>query len=662
MKKGHKVNTAAHATYKLEDSGRFVIENYNHSKPFSNFFPGVAGLWGIPMWVFYVNRGQGISSFGIEAKDKAILEFQPANKAYRLTSTQGFRTFLKVKSGNKEIYWEPFQENLLGTQFKKSQKMSIAPHDLTIEEVNKDLGLTVRVNYFTMPEEDFPALIRTVTVENTSRKSYSIEMLDGLPVIVPYGLTDGLNKNIARTVEAWVKVRNLKNKAPYYQLNVEVADTSKVTYIKEGNFYCSFKDSTKPVLLTPIVEAAKIFGKANDFAAPAEFLKSNFRVPTEQQTSNRTPCAMSHLKFTLKPKASNTLHSVVGQTETEKKLNQIVKKVTKKGFLAEKAAQNQGLIDHIKNYAFTHSSSNSFDMYSEHTFLDNVLRGGLPVSIATEEGNVAFNVYSRKHGDLERDYNYFVVAPTYYSQGNGNYRDVNQNRRNDVWFNADVKDTHLTNFLNLSQVDGYNPLVVRGTAFSVNDKKKVSSILTKAIPNGALDSVEDYVKGTFLPGNLLKYIMQKEIKLAVQPKKFLGQVLESCRKQELADHGEGFWTDHWTYNLDLLESYLSVYPDELQNLLLHKKSFVFYQNNHYVLPRDKRYVLTEKGVRQYKSVSTFDLPEERGHLVRTESEKVYSTHLAAKLLCLITNKIASLDPSGVGVEMEADPVFSQKIA
>jgi len=87
--------------YALDRSGCFTIENYNSSKVFSNFFPGIAGLWGIPMWVFYVNRGQCICSFGLESKNNAIMEFQPANKSYRMTSLQGFRTFIKVKSGSK---------------------------------------------------------------------------------------------------------------------------------------------------------------------------------------------------------------------------------------------------------------------------------------------------------------------------------------------------------------------------------------------------------------------------------------------------------------------------------------------------------------------------------------------------------------------------------
>ena len=67
--------------YYLNKLGEFVIEDYNYAKPFANFFPGIAGKYGIPMWVFYVNRGQCISSFGTKDKDQAILEFFPANKA-----------------------------------------------------------------------------------------------------------------------------------------------------------------------------------------------------------------------------------------------------------------------------------------------------------------------------------------------------------------------------------------------------------------------------------------------------------------------------------------------------------------------------------------------------------------------------------------------------
>ena len=643
------------ANYKLNENGHFVIENYNESKSFCNFFPGIAGVWGIPMWVFYVNRGQCIASFGVESKDKAIMEFQPANKSYRLVSTQGFRTFIKATTGSKTVYWEPFQNYLEGTDFKKKQTLSMSAHDLTLQEINNNLGLMAEVNYFTLPEEPYAALVRRVTIKNTGKKDYDIEMIDGLPAIVPYGLTDGLNKAISRTVEAWVKVRNLKKKAPYYQLNVEVSDKPEVTHIKEGNFFFSFDPSAEEKgLLDPVVEASCVFGAALDFLAPTRFAQKGFKIPRQQQTSNRTASAMSHARFKLKTKIEKQIVSLFGYAHDEAQLGKIVLQVTKKQFIDKKAAKNKEIVDGVKNFALTKSSSSEFDLFSSQTFLDNILRGGLPISLKTGDGHVAFNVYSRKHGDLERDYNYFYVSPTFYSQGNGNYRDVNQNRRNDVWFNSHVKNSHLVNFLNLSQADGYNPLVVKGATFSVRDKKKFSRVLSECVAIKDRDQIKDFVQKGFAPGELLKFIMQERIGLNVSSKTFLGRVLEACCKQELADHGEGFWSDHWTYNLDLIESYLSVYPETLEDLLLKRKDFCFYHNSHYVLPRDRRYILTGRGVRQYGSVANDSSAD--GNVLRIKGGKgdVYSTHLICKLLCLIANKVATLDPSGIGIEMEAD--------
>ena len=52
--------------YHFDKQKRFVIDSYDTTRPFASFLPGIAGPMGIPMWVFYVNRGQGITSFGVE--------------------------------------------------------------------------------------------------------------------------------------------------------------------------------------------------------------------------------------------------------------------------------------------------------------------------------------------------------------------------------------------------------------------------------------------------------------------------------------------------------------------------------------------------------------------------------------------------------------------
>lgn len=647
--------------YCLNEDGSFVIEDYNHTKPFSNFFPGVAGVWGIPMWVFYVNRGQGISSFGIESKDRAILEFLPANKAYRQTSTQGFRTFIKTGQGGKEKFYEPFQNNG-AVPAGVRRRMIITSYDLTIEETNPSLGLKFSVNYFTMPEEPFAALVRRVKVENISSKSQSIQLIDGLPIILPYGMKDWLTKNMSRTVEAWVKVSNLKKRAPYYQLNVEVADTPQVTHIHEGNFYFSFDADSKGKnnLLMPVIDPSCVFGQSSDFLMPEKFLTpGKFNVPEEQFSSNRTPSAFSHAQFNLRPKGSKEIISLIGFAHDIQQLNRIVARAGKKSFIEQKAERNRTLIEEIKQMCFTNSASEAFNHYCGQTFLDNVLRGGLPVSLQTASGPVAFNVYSRKHGDPERDYNFFTLAPTYLSQGNGNFRDVNQNRRNDVWFNKDVKDTAVINFFSLQQADGYNPLVVRGLMFSIHEVQAVDELLKRHVQGANQARLKDLMIKGFMPGDIFKVLYQCELKLTSSPIAFMNDVLGHCQKQELADHGEGFWSDHWTYNIDLVESYLSIYPERLKEILFDKRVFSFFFNNHYVLPRDHRYVHTKYGVRQYHSVAEKEgetHAKQKGFKLRTKNGQgeIYVTTLFAKMLCLIANKAATLDPSGIGIEMEAE--------
>ena len=80
----------------LDNQMRFVIDNYAKKSTFASFLPGISGETGIPIWSFYVNRGQAISSFWIHDKDHSIMQFTPAHQAYQNTKRVGFRTFIKL--------------------------------------------------------------------------------------------------------------------------------------------------------------------------------------------------------------------------------------------------------------------------------------------------------------------------------------------------------------------------------------------------------------------------------------------------------------------------------------------------------------------------------------------------------------------------------------
>jgi len=651
--------------YSLGENGEFVIENYNSSKPFASFFPGIAGPHGVPMWVFYVNRGQCICSIGTEDKEHPIMEFLSANRAYQLTSTQGFRTFLKLNKGKKQVFYEPFQEHLSDSTMRRTQRMIIQPAQLTLEEVNHTLGIKFTVDYFNVPEDTYAGLVRTVTLENIGREKIRFEMLDGLPLIIPFGVDNVNLKHMRRLVESFVEVVNYERGVPYFKGKVKQEDRPEVVRIKEGNFYVGFtSNGSRTQRVKTIVDPEHIFGSLTDYSYPQVFLKKKkFTVSPDQILENRLPCAMGLVSATINPGKSYTYNSITGTAPDLASLNAFIPRISRASYVKAKARENRELIDQITQNNFVKSASPAFDLYSRQNFLDNTLRGGLPISLPDHNKVTTIHLYSRKHGDLERDYNDYHLSATNYSQGNGNYRDINQNRRSDLLINPDIGEGNVEHFYNLIQLDGFNPLVVKVTSFSIKNRKAIERILKKALPAKEVKAVIEKMMPRFTPGQLMSHLSECCINLKMDTDVFMGQILACCEKHQETDPGHGYWSDHWTYNIDLLENYLAVYPENLGHILTKRKTFTFFDNPHRVLPREEKYVLWD-GLPMQLGAVVSDAKKEKmiserarePQTVRTKHGKgeVYRTTLINKLLSLVANKLASLDPSGVGIEMESD--------
>ena len=650
--------------YHLNEKGEFIITEYNSAKPFSSFFPGVAGKLGIPMWLFYVNRGQCVCSMGIEGKDKPIMEFLPANRAYQLTASQGFRTFIKPLFHDSISYYEPFQKNYSNNEIKRTQKMIIAPARLTLDEENFTLGLKFTVDYFNVPHDKYAGLIRILKIRNMNEDDFMIEGLDGLPLIIPYGINNGSLKFIRRLVEAFVEVSNYETGIPFFRGKVEPADRPEVVYIKKGNFYVGFDDSNGSRLISPIVDPVKIFGSQSDYNYPERFLNDS---PEEmhkgQILENRLPCAMGYFKTSISAGKTYTYTSILGHASSGEELNALIPEISNRKYTNLKMAENKELIDELTQKNLICSSETVLDMYARQNFLDNTLRGGFPFTISGNDSKTTLHLYSRKHGDLERDYNDYRLNPTNYSQGNGNFRDVNQNRRNDLLFNPDVQENNVEHFYNLMQLDGFNPLVIKETRFTIKDEQELKNVVTEFLKADKHLKVKEFLQKPFTPGELVSYLRENKISLRGEVEAFIGALLQSCKKTHFTEYGHGFWTDHWTYNLDLLENYLAVYPEKLCYLLFEKKTFSFFDNPYRVQPRAEKYVIWDGKAMQLDAV-IFD--EEKDEMIKSRISnnnrvhtqfgkgEVYNSSLVNSLLCLIVNKMASLDPEGVGVEMESD--------
>ena len=642
-------------SYKLLENGQFEIEDYQNARPFSSFLPGIAGAMGIPLWIFYVNRGQAIASFGVENKDKPIVEYQTANRAYQLTSYLGFRTFIKIQRGNQSEMYEPFSRS------SSLQRMLIGENELGLQEESAEHGLKTDIVYFLLPGENLAGLVRMVTVTNLSDKPISIEMLDGLPALIPFGVNNQILKDIGRTAEAWMEVYNLEQNVPFYRLRASIADTTEVSSFEAGHYMLAFQDGPDgPRILPAVVDPGLVFGQNTALSSPDGFLQYGLKgmFARKQIACGRTPCGFTGLQVELIPGASVRVNSIFGHVSRLENIQNAIEVLTSPTYLDKKRTEANLLVHNLTDPMACRTGYPAFDAYCRQTLLDNILRGGWPITFGTGKNKPVFHIYSRKHGDLERDYNAFSLAPELYSQGNGSYRDINQNRREDVWFNPEIGDFNIRTFMSLIQLDGYNPLVLQGSHFTV-PAERLDELLYLAEDPARL---RELLSRPFSPGSLLKAIADQAIQLKMGTQPFLEKVLAVSDQHTEATFGEGYWVDHWTYNLDLIDSYLAFYPDNRHDLLFSAEDLPYFDSPVVVQPRSRKYVLVAGQPRQLnclaedrkKSALIASWGEDSGWArIMHGTGAVYRTSLFAKLFSLAVIKIGTFDPGGLGIEMEA---------
>ena len=631
--------------YSIDLDGRTTIANYNDAKPFASFFPGVAGLDGIPLWCFTTNRGQCISSFGVQNKDGGILDFSAAIDAYQRTPLLGFRTFMKVAD---QVY-EPFRPGRCCPN-----QMSFTPADLCLHEENPGLGIAVDVTMMTVPGELFPALARRVVIRNTGAEPRAVEWVDGLSRIIPCGMKydDVVHMHNTRTKMAVAEILD-DGVACFHYRNIEPLG---------DNGPCHFAlhfDESGP--MPAMVDPAVVFGRDTMLDLPQTFIAGGGLNTKKQLMEGRNFTAMTAEACILQPGESVAVTGVFGYAKHRRLVPGIAARVRQPGWFESKLERNEQIVAGLTNPCATFSADRAFDHYARASFLDNTLRGGFPLTLPDASGRKqVLYVYSRIHGDMERDYNNFEIEPGFWSQGNGGYRDIGQNQRNAIYVNPDTMETSIRYYTNMIFLDGYNPHYLWGTVYEIEDNARIDAILAEApIPSDAAEPLAEMLTGEFTPGKLLTLIAENDIHTGAGNEELLGRIIAASTPITRADPMSGFWTDHFHYNLDFIDSYLSLFPDKAQELFFEDETYQFCQGTAFVRPRSERITIEEGMPVQRNFLETDrEMPPAipvRMQGVRTKygNGAVYRTSLFARLLALVPVKMATLDPFGIGIEFEA---------
>ncbi|KAG7356756.1 4-alpha-glucanotransferase [Nitzschia inconspicua] len=708
----------------FDDAGRYIFEDYDAHTPFSNFLPGLAGIYGKPLYAFFVNRGQAIASFGVESKQTPIMEFSAANVAYQNTPFVGFRTFIQGRRGQNDQSFvvEPF--STFTTNYPKStsthqsdnsimagplpnirptnkRRLYSGENELQIQEIDYQHQLETNATYFILPEEDFGCLVRRTTISNLhNRQSITVSVLDGLAKMQPAGGDLGfMLKTMGRTLEGFFSVFFPYQNSitmPFFRLTTQPGDSDFVQVQERGHYCVSIfegKDGNANNLLPIVYDTSKVFGRDTTLSRPVElFERSVGDIVRNPQYGNAktSSCFAAVEEVVLGPGESVTISSFFGAADHVLDIPVIARRLLQEGFVQYKLMRTREVVRQITSSVETQTGSKVFDSHVRQMFLDNSLRGGIPLVLGDQDDNngfltvdedprlKVFHVFSRIHGDLERDYNDFFLRSEFFSQGPGSFRDVIQNRRNDVIFQPRIASFNVRTFLSFIQADGYEPFSVEAVVFTIDDRDLCDDVAMRAVGSAdghraqreALSGILQ--NGPFRPGQLFRLMAEQNIFLKVTRQEFIDMVAVAATSTPMAVYEKGFWADHWTYYLDLIQSYLVIFPDKEEDLLFDFMLPYFFSPAS-VQPRNKKYVENLSYNADHDHIQQLDATVEdsskeaymkqfiaettgwyslTAHWQHDEKGEIFESSVYAKLFLLATIKFATRDPMGMGIEYE----------
>ena len=114
-------------------------------------------------------------------------------------------------------------------------------------------------------------------------------------------------------------------------------------------------------------------------------------------------------------------------------------------------------------------------------------------------------------------------------------------------------------------------------AVEAKNEEQADTILSRYLESGT-EIVRKILHKPFTPGQITNALAAENLTLKGTPEGFVGELLPLCTQRFEAGFGEGYWSDHWDYDLDLVEDYLSVWPEKKDEMLFGKAACTWYDS------------------------------------------------------------------------------------
>jgi len=204
MKKIYLGNTKIVAQ-KKEVKGQFIeiknekfykISNYNEMP---DFFMSIVS--DSDHWMFLSSNGS--LTAGRKNRNNALFPYYTVDKIHDYRNLTGSKTYCLVERNNKSFFWEPFtDESEKVYKIQRNLYKSIYGNKIIFEEINTDLEVSFQYGWYN--SEKF-GWIKKSTIFNLGNSKVSVDILDGIQNILPYGIDYHFQNEYSNLLDAYKK-------------------------------------------------------------------------------------------------------------------------------------------------------------------------------------------------------------------------------------------------------------------------------------------------------------------------------------------------------------------------------------------------------------------------------------------------------------------------
>ncbi|MBN2485423.1 MAG: hypothetical protein JXB34_05590 [Bacteroidales bacterium] len=489
----------------LEVSGQIIelggenyykIANYDKMQPF--FISIVSDS---DHWMFLSSNG-GLTC-GRKNPENALFPYYTDDKIHDSVETTGPKTIIIVTTNEKSYLWEPFSEKYAGSyRTERNLYKSIYGNKIVFEEINH--SLKVRYTYSWKNSNLFGFVKESEISATETLKNTSIELLDGLRNLLPYGVNRNLQATMSTLVDGYKKCELADDvNLGIYTLSSILTDRAEPSESLKASVVWTKGLKNCKVLLSnnqianfeagiPVQSEKVIKGKRGAF-----FVNSSFELtdnaPVKWIVVSDVSQGPSDVPLLIKKLKSDKIMDEVDAdialgTENLKALVASADGFQHTGDILSSTRHFSNVLFNImrggifsdgylifkddfilfidkwnkqvceKHKAFLHSLGEK-EYYPELLFkaaslndpdLERLVREYLPLT------------FSRRHGDPSRPWNLFSIdikkddgsKKLYYQ---GNWRDIFQNWEALSMTYPEFIESFIAKFVNASTADGYNP-------------------------------------------------------------------------------------------------------------------------------------------------------------------------------------------------------------